>query len=121
MSVLPAPPDANVRHMSGVWSLNRTVSDPTDEILRLQCVSWLLRKVMGFASLTATITQYKDDNGVPVFTLLTEATGGLRNEEYWEIDGIEKDKETKAFGSLKAKVRYVATTKMLPNITLTRI
>lgn len=103
--VISAPTEITVRNQSGLWTMNRELSDPTDEIMKLQKISWVLRKAIGFSSLTVKTVQWIDEAGVTKLSLTTTTTGGFGSEEIWQVDGVERDNASKVFGQLRARLR----------------
>ena len=81
---------------------NKDLSDSMDEILKLQGVSWAMRKAAGFASITVTIT-HTTEGGVEKMHLKQE--GPNTTEELWVLDWTEKENDHKLFGKVAMKMR----------------
>ncbi|KAL4242137.1 Pericyclase pydY-like protein [Abortiporus biennis] len=58
---MAAPRDLTTLDISGKWTLNRKLSDPMDDILRLQGIGVLKRTAMGMGTAHLTVKHYKDD------------------------------------------------------------
>jgi len=74
---MAADPSIITRDLSATWVMNKTLSDDTDEILRLQGLSWLTRRAIGLATLTLYVKHYKDDEGVEHIDIDQRLTGGI--------------------------------------------
>ncbi|KAI9771199.1 MAG: hypothetical protein M1839_002858 [Geoglossum umbratile] len=46
---MAAPDSASVLNMTGVWGMNTDLSDPPDELFKLQGIPWIIRQVIKFA------------------------------------------------------------------------
>ncbi|KAF9527810.1 hypothetical protein CPB83DRAFT_855656 [Crepidotus variabilis] len=107
---MAAPADLTILNLSGKFYLNKTKTDATkmDEVLRLQGVSWMTRKIIGASSITLHIKHYKDDAGVEHIDIDQTLTGGIsgtREERtlWWK----EHEHEDHIFGSVLGKSRRV--------------
>ncbi|KAG6818054.1 hypothetical protein H0H87_009209 [Tephrocybe sp. NHM501043] len=59
---MAAPDSLNILDISGTYVMNKSISDNfTDEILRLQGVSWWKRKAISVGTVTLKIKHYKED------------------------------------------------------------
>jgi imidazoleglycerol phosphate dehydratase HisB len=59
---MAAHPSITLGNLSGVWVLNRELSDPTDTMLKLQGISKTMRQVLNYASMTLHIEQYTGED-----------------------------------------------------------
>ena len=82
---------------------NKTLSDDTDEILRLQGVSWFTRKLIGLATITLIVNHYKDESGVEHIDIRSIGTGGFEgNFEQRALDWTAREVNDKVFGQVCA-------------------
>ena len=87
-------------------SQNKTLSDDSDEILRLQGVSWITRKAISMATIYLTIKHFKDDNGVEHIDIDQTLTGGIKGtSEHRTFDWTERTHEDHVFGPVIGKSR----------------
>ncbi len=87
---------------------NKTLSDDSDEILRLQGVSWFTRKAISLATIYVTIKHYKDENGVEHIEADQTLTGGIKGtNEHRILDWTERTHEDHVFGPVLSKSRRV--------------
>lgn len=101
----------NARNILIHWlQQNKTLTDTgkMDDMLRLQGVSWMTRKIIGASSVTILLKHYKDDASVEHIDIDTKLTGGIsgtREERtlWWK----EREHEDHIFGSVLAKSRRV--------------
>lgn len=73
---------------------NKSLSDDTDEILRLQGIGWATRKVIQYATITLYVKHYKDDAAIEHIDIQQTVTGGVKgNFEQrtliWETKAID--------------------------------
>ncbi len=84
---------------------NKSLSDNTDEILRLQGVGLLVRKALGMATLYVTINHLNED-GVETISMEQKLTGGLgSSNEDRVLNWEETSVENKLFGPTISKTR----------------
>jgi len=94
--------------ISGTFVLNKKQSDDTDEILRLQGVSWLTRKIIGMATITCYIKHYKDDDGVEHIDITQVATpGSVTNTELRTLNWQGNESKDPVFGNIVGKSRRI--------------
>jgi hypothetical protein len=84
------------------------LSDDTDEILRLQGVSWFTRRALSLATVTLYIEHYKDDNKVEHIDIDQKLTGGLAGTtENRILDWTFREKSDYLFGPTLGRSRRV--------------
>ena len=86
---------------------NKTLSDPTDEILTLQGVSWFKRKIIAVGTVTLYVKHYKTDNveNVDIDQTITGGIPGTREERI--LDWVSREKSDSLFGDVVARSRRV--------------
>ncbi len=78
---------------------NKSLSDDTDEILRLQGVSWFMRKLISSVTITLYVKQYKDANGDEHIDIEQIGTGGFKgNYEQRILTWSEREADDRVFG-----------------------
>ncbi|KAI0029147.1 hypothetical protein K488DRAFT_89017 [Vararia minispora EC-137] len=105
---MAAPAEISILNLTGRWIMNKTLSDSSDEILALQGVPWLKRKLIGAATVTLHIKHYKDDAGVEHIDIRQTLTGGIEgNDENRTLDWTMRDQINSLFGPVKGRSRRV--------------
>jgi len=110
---MAAPAEANIKNLNGVWTMNKTESDPTDPILSLQGVGWIIRKAIGMMTVTLIIRQEVEADGVTVVTIQQPGTAGIKGtEEKRNIpvaggDKLWRDHEDHVFGHVKGYTQWI--------------
>jgi hypothetical protein len=105
---MAAPPNLITLDLSGVWVLNKTLSDDTDEILRLQGVGWLKRRAIALATITLYVKHYKDESGVEHIDIDQKLTGGITgSSEIRILDWTSREHDDSIYGPLVGKSRRV--------------
>ncbi|KAI0660483.1 hypothetical protein C8Q70DRAFT_1044452 [Cubamyces menziesii] len=105
---MAAPAEMTTRDISGKFTMNKTLSDDSDEILRLQGVSWFTRKAIAMASVYLSVKHYKDENGIEHIDIDQTVTGGIKGtSEYRVLDWTERPHEDHVFGAVLSKSRRV--------------
>jgi len=90
---MAAPEDASIKNLNGVYTMNKTESDPTDPILQLQGVGWIIRKAIGLMTVTLIIRQSTDEDGTERITITQPGAAGIKGtEEKREIPPNKDDK-----------------------------
>ncbi|KAI0788530.1 hypothetical protein C8Q75DRAFT_237005 [Abortiporus biennis] len=105
---MAAPPEMTTLDISGKYFMNKTLSDDTDEILRLQGVGWFLRKALATAWVYLDITHYKDESGVEHVDIVQTLSGGISGTtELRTLDWKERLHEDYIFGAVVGKSRRI--------------
>ncbi|KAI0639813.1 hypothetical protein C8Q77DRAFT_87710 [Trametes polyzona] len=104
---MAAPAEMTSRDISGKYTMS--LSDDSDEILRLQGVSWWTRKAISMATLYLSVKHYKDENGVEHIDIEQTLSGGIKGtNEYRILDWTERGHEDHVFGAVLGKSRRIA-------------
>ncbi|KGO41359.1 Calycin [Penicillium expansum] len=74
---MAAPASKTIHDLNGSWAVNDNLSESSADILKVQGVNWLTRKVIAMANVTLTIDQRKDENGEILFDIDNKPSGGL--------------------------------------------
>lgn len=92
-------------NISGKYMQNKSQSDDTDEILRLQGVSWMTRTIIRNATLYLTIN-HRNEDGVEVITVDQALSGGLGSSSETRIlDWTEREVDDTLYGPVVTKTR----------------
>ncbi len=86
-------------------SQNKTLSDDTDEVLRLQGVSWFTRRAIALSTITLYVRHYKDDDGVERIDIDQTLTGIPGTSENRILDWTSREHEDYLFGPVLGKSR----------------
>lgn len=80
---------------------NKSLSDSTDEILRLQGVGWFKRKLIQAGTVSLVIKHYKDESGTEHIDIdQTLSPGGIGTREERVLDWSERNKKDDLFGDI---------------------
>lgn len=105
---MAAPSSLTTLDLSGQYVMNKSLSDSTDEILRLQGVSWFTRKAIGIATLTLSVKHYKDDAGVEHIDVDQTLTGGIKGTtEIRVLNWEAREHEDHIFGFVVGRSRRI--------------
>ncbi|KAH9009553.1 hypothetical protein EDB83DRAFT_2512990 [Lactarius deliciosus] len=105
---MAAPPDLTTLNLSGTWVMNKTLSDDTDEVLRLQGVGWWMRSAIALATVTLYVKHYKDESGVEHIEIDQRLTGGVPGTvENRTLDWTPREHDDHLFGAVIGKSRRV--------------
>jgi len=105
---MAAPLHITTLDFSATWVMNKTLSDDTDEVLRLQGISWLTRRAIGLATITLYAKHYKDDDGVEHIDIQQTLTGGISGTiENRILDWTFREHEDHLFGAVLGRSRRV--------------
>ncbi|KAK0208155.1 hypothetical protein DFS33DRAFT_1371692 [Desarmillaria ectypa] len=104
---VPGPEKFTILDISGKFYLNKTLSDSTDEILRLQGVSWLKRKAISIGTVTLYIKHYRDDEGIEKVDIDQTVAGISGTSEKRTLTWTERENNDDIFGPVIGKSRRV--------------
>ncbi|KAJ5773119.1 hypothetical protein N7457_008015 [Penicillium paradoxum] len=108
---MAAPPRVTIEHLSGEWILNKALTSETDPILKLQKVSWLLRKAFGLATIYLQISQSKPASDTDPATRIdftqTASAGLAGTKEERVLDWKIADHEDYFFGVVQGQCEFV--------------
>lgn len=101
---MAAPPTVGPANMSGTYTLNKTLSDSMDAVLKMQGVSWLVRQAASFSNITVSMKQYVKD-GVVCLDVEQVSTGGLKSQEERVLNWEWREKDDRIWGKVKGRAR----------------
>ncbi|GJE87613.1 hypothetical protein PsYK624_036960 [Phanerochaete sordida] len=102
---MAVPAEMTTLNISGKYYQNKAQSDDTDEILRLQGVSWMTRTIIRNATLYLTIN-HRTEDGVELITVDQVLSGGVGSStETRTLDWSEREVDDKVYGPIVTKTR----------------
>jgi hypothetical protein len=105
---MAVPDSFTALDFTGKFAMNKTLSDDTDEILRLQGVPWWKRRTIGLATVTLWVKHYKDDADVEHIDIEQTLSGGIPGTvEIRVLNWKERPGEDHVFGPYTGKSRRV--------------
>ncbi|KAF5385419.1 hypothetical protein D9757_005401 [Collybiopsis confluens] len=94
--------------ISGRFTMNKTLSDSSDEILRLQGINWFKRKLIAAGTISLVVKHYKDGGGAEHIDIdQTLSPGGIGTREERTLDWAERNKEDSLFGYIIGRSRRI--------------
>lgn len=106
---MAAPSGVTTKNLSGVFVSDKQSSDSTDELLRLQGMSWYKRRAVSMFNLTLSIKHYTDDDGVEHIDADQKLSGGIPGgSDNHILDWQERSCNDDVFGPLIYKTRRVS-------------
>ncbi|KAL2867589.1 uncharacterized protein BJX67DRAFT_387825 [Aspergillus lucknowensis] len=121
---MAAPNDATLENLNGKWTLDKSLSSPTDPLLALQGMNWVVRKAIGMSSVILDIKEFHEvENGsaTPLtrIEILQSTTSGLPGtSEKRYIDWEERTQEDHIFGKCVVRARWICDSKNVNGRTL---
>ncbi|KAF9015524.1 hypothetical protein BDQ17DRAFT_51031 [Cyathus striatus] len=106
---MAVPADFTISNISGKFTMNKSLSDSTDTILRLQGVGWFKRKAISLGTITLYINHYNDSEiDVERIDIDQTITGGIPGtSEKRILDWTGREHEDHLFGAVVGKSRRV--------------
>lgn len=101
------PPEITVRNLTGIYTLNRTLSDSSQTVLKMQNIGWVVRQAVAYSTVTVTLQQYTDSEGQNHLDQEQLSTGGIKNFEDRIMDWQWTEKENWIWGKVNGRSRYV--------------
>ncbi|OQE96101.1 hypothetical protein PENNAL_c0001G03285 [Penicillium nalgiovense] len=111
---MAAPADVTIQNLSGKWEMDSTHSNPTDPILSLQGMGWVMRKALSYATVTIYVNQYADSENPALIHIDAQQviTGGIQGtKEERKLDWEEREHVDHIFGKLNGRSRHIAGAK----------
>ncbi|KAJ5544660.1 hypothetical protein N7535_006947 [Penicillium sp. DV-2018c] len=108
---MAAPTDITIKNLNGTWELDTTKSNPTDPILALQGMGWLMRKTLSLATVTIHVHQYQDKENPSVTAIDAQQviTGGIKGStEERRLDWEPRERDDPVFGRVSSRSRFVS-------------
>ena len=108
----------SLAHLSGKWQLNKALSVDVASILALQGTSYMIRKAIGSASVTLTISQPRENE----YSIKQNATAAAipGTTEQYILDNEWRTNHDPFFGEVKGRSRWISVggaTKLLDSKT----
>ncbi|CAG8973052.1 hypothetical protein HYALB_00010826 [Hymenoscyphus albidus] len=116
---MAAPASKTVFNMTGVWQINRALSDDIDQMFALQGISWLLRKLLAFTTVRLSMkhrNQDPDGSGPhtneekpPISTIRVKQTvtpGNFNSEDTYILDSVAREHTVPIFGRISVQAEY---------------
>jgi len=104
---MAAPPEVTTLDLSGIFVMNKTLSDETYHILELQNVSWAKRNLIYYSTITLYAKHYKDDDGVEHVDIDQTLSGIPASSENRTLDWTVREKEDPTFGHVVSQTRRI--------------
>lgn len=98
---MAAPPEKTVHNLNGTWDMNKTLSDNTTAMLKLQGIPWLVQQAANYSAVQLILKQYTDDEGKVHVDQEQISTGNMRQTEERTLTGEWADREVKYWGQVK--------------------
>ncbi|KAL2860975.1 uncharacterized protein BJX67DRAFT_386132 [Aspergillus lucknowensis] len=107
------PQDITLKTLKGSWTLDKSISDDMDGMLKLQGVGWLTRKGISAARLTLSFTSTVEpspSSGSPVLHLTMRQTlsGGIPGSTEERItDWTERERSNHIYGDVLSRSKLI--------------
>lgn len=90
---------------------NNTLSDSYDSILKMQNVNWLTHKVLIMGTITMSIKQVMDEEGLTHLTIDSKSVSGLLSStENRFLNNEIRNANYPLFGKITSRIRWAALT-----------
>ncbi|KAL3464681.1 hypothetical protein BJX64DRAFT_286167 [Aspergillus heterothallicus] len=109
---MATPSDINFANYNGSWTMERTISDPTDPVLAMQGLSWFMRTTLAWVSVTLIAKQYQEpgttDKTVQHIDVDNIVTGGVQGSSEQRItDWKKREHSDNIFGKVEGQSRFL--------------
>lgn len=105
----PVPDSVTVHNMTGIYTLNRKLSDSSTPALKQQNVGFLLRQGIERSNVEMTLTAYKSADGTKEHVDQVQvSTGNMKNEEKRSMEWEWLETENWIWGKVRGKNRFIA-------------
>jgi len=108
LPIMAAPPEVTTKNLTGKYVMNKTLSDDSDDILKLQGISWFKRRAISMFTLTLVVKHYADEGGFEHIDIQQTLSGGISGTtEYRTLDWEERNINDDVFGALIAQSKRI--------------
>ncbi|CEN59773.1 hypothetical protein ASPCAL02217 [Aspergillus calidoustus] len=109
---MATPSDITFANYNGSWTMERTISDPTDPVLAMQGLSWFMRTTLAWVSVTLNTKQYQEpgttDKTVQHIDVDNIVTGGVQGSSEQRItDWKKREHSDNIFGKVEGQSRFL--------------
>ncbi|KAL2820229.1 hypothetical protein BDW59DRAFT_117814 [Aspergillus cavernicola] len=109
---MATPTDITLINYSGSWTMDRTISDPTDPVLAMQGLSWFMRTTLAWVSVTLNTKQYQSpdssDKTIQHIDVDNIVTGGVQGTSEQRItDWKKREHSDNIFGRVEGQSRFL--------------
>lgn len=101
---MAAPASVTIKDLSGTYGLNKTLSDNSVPLLKMQGIGFIVRQAVQYGTITVTLKQYTDDKGM-VHLDQDQVTAGTHNEEERHLNWEWAETTSKIWGKVKGRNR----------------
>ncbi|KAL4881606.1 hypothetical protein BJY04DRAFT_188434 [Aspergillus karnatakaensis] len=125
---MATPSDITFVNYNGSWTMDRTISDPTDPVLAMQGLSWFMRTTLAWVSVTLNTKQYQspehpDDKSIQHIDVDNVVTGGVQGTSELRVTDWKKREHTDTiFGRVEGQSRLIRGTtlngKVCPDVEI---
>lgn len=109
---MAAPPSVTIHSLSGAYDLNKTLSDSTGAMLKMQNIGFLVRQAANYSAITVHLSQYpypEDASGTVVQVDQEQiSTGNMKQYEPRILDGEVREREIQYWGKVRGWNKYVS-------------
>ena len=105
-STTAVPPEVTIQNLTGTYTLNRTLSDSSQNVLKMQNIGFVVRQAVAYSTVTVNLKQYTDPDGTQHLDQEQLSTGGIRNIENRIMDWQYTEKHNWIWGKVNGKSRY---------------
>ncbi|KAL4751751.1 hypothetical protein BDW72DRAFT_87237 [Aspergillus terricola var. indicus] len=123
---MATPPNITFENYNGSWTMDRTISDPTDPILAMQGLSWFMRTTLSWVTITLNTKQYQDaehpeDKTIQHIDVDNIVTGGVQGTSEARVtDWKKREHSDTIFGRVEGQSRLIRGSakdgKVRPNV-----
>lgn len=107
---MAAPPSVTIHSLSGAYDLNKTLSDSTGAMLKMQNIGFLVRQAANYSAITVHLSQYPYPENANVVQVDQEqiSTGNMKQYEPRILDGEVREREIQYWGKVRGWNKYVS-------------
>lgn len=103
---MAVPPEITISNLTGIYTLNRHLSDNSQGVLKMQGVNYFVRQAAAYSTVDVTLKQYTCDEGLKHLDQEQLSTGGIRNFEDRVMDWEQGEKDNWIWGKVNGQSRY---------------
>jgi hypothetical protein len=103
---MAAPTTVNIKNLTGTFVMDKTLSDSSIPVLKMQKIPWIVQQAVYYSTITVKLKQTTDEAGVVHIDQEQLSTGTVQHEPRL-VTGEWAERDVQFWGKVKGKTSYV--------------
>ncbi|KAF1824487.1 uncharacterized protein K489DRAFT_378906 [Dissoconium aciculare CBS 342.82] len=102
---MAAPTTVNIKNLTGTFVMDKTLSDSSIPVLKMQKIPWIVQQAVYYSTITVKLKQTTDEAGVVHIDQEQLSTGTVQHEPRL-VTGEWAERDVQFWGKVKGKTSY---------------